>query len=242
MRRTLVHLTLAAASTLFLFAAPAHVDAQTPPDTMDMKPWTGAPSDGAASHLVGKYKSVRLTTDLDALSAKEQQMIPLLIDAARAMDDDLLAGGIRLRRECPPRALPDSSMRRYAEINYGPWDRLDGNTPFVAGVGAQAGGRELLSARHDEGGVRAGGRWVEARAPTALKSLYTIVRRDADGELQADSVLTSRSARRRRARPRACARRPRSPRTPGLERYLELRAEALLTDDYQRERPARGWT
>ena len=30
-------------------------------------------------------------------------------------------------------SLGDPRTRRYAEINYGPWDRLDGNAPFVAG-------------------------------------------------------------------------------------------------------------
>ena len=36
------------------------------------------------------------------------------------------------------RRVQDSATRRFAEINYGPWDRLDGNAPFVAGVGPSA--------------------------------------------------------------------------------------------------------
>ena len=69
-------------------------------------------------------------------------MIPLLIEAAAAMDtvyqqqyypakDSLLA------------SLTDSATRRFVEINYGPWDRLDGDRPFVSGVGARPPGAEL---------------------------------------------------------------------------------------------------
>ncbi|HZI75072.1 MAG TPA: hypothetical protein VFD73_13815, partial [Gemmatimonadales bacterium] len=35
---------------------------------------------------LAQYTSVRLTTDLSKLTAHERQMIPLLIDAAKAMD------------------------------------------------------------------------------------------------------------------------------------------------------------
>jgi Peptidase family M49 len=230
MRRTLVHFTLAAASTLFLFAAPANVDAQTPPDTMDMKPWTGAPLDGAASHLVGKYKSVRLTTDLDALSAKEQQMIPLLIDAARAMDEIFWQQASGYGESALP-ALPDSSMRRYAEINYGPWDRLDGNTPFVDDVGDKPAGANFyprdMTKEEFEKAIAGGGTRADS-----LKSLYTIVRRDEKGELQPipyhvafrEQVTRAAGLLREAAALAEDA---------GLEHYLELRAEALLTDEYR---------
>src|SRR5512132_986148 len=83
---------------------------------------TAARADRIADR-VARYSTVRLTADLAPLSARERQMIPLLIDAAREMDtiywretygnrDSLLA------------SLADPSLRRFAEINYGPWDRL----------------------------------------------------------------------------------------------------------------------
>lgn len=31
--------------------------------------------------------------------------------------------------------ISDESTRKFAEINYGPWDRLNGNNSFIAGVG-----------------------------------------------------------------------------------------------------------
>ena len=62
-------------------------------------------------------------------------MLPLLIEAAQEMDtifwqqvypnrDSLLGTTRRLR-----------NPRRFVRINYGPWDRLDDNLPFVPGVG-----------------------------------------------------------------------------------------------------------
>ena len=33
-------------------------------------------------------------------------------------------------------SIDDPAMRRLAEINYGPWDRLKGNEPFVPGLNA----------------------------------------------------------------------------------------------------------
>ena len=59
--------------------------------------WLGACSDQPSSQpatqpsgvdsLLAQYTTVRLTTDLAALTDHERQMIPLLIDAADAMDE-----------------------------------------------------------------------------------------------------------------------------------------------------------
>ena len=94
---------------------------------------------------VAQYTTVRLTADLAGLSERERRMLPLLIEAASEMDtvyqhqyyparDSLLA------------SAQDSATRRFIEINYGPWDRLDGDRPFVPGVGHAPAGRRALSA------------------------------------------------------------------------------------------------
>ena len=144
-------------------AAPAMAGAQ---DSIDIK--------------LARYTPVRLTTDLP-LSDRERRMIPLLIDAAREMDalfklqaygnvDSLLA------------SIPDPRVRRYAEINYGPWDRLSGNAPFLPGVGSKPDGANVYPAdmtkEEFDAQVAAGG----ARADS-LKSLYTLVRRGPGGRL-----------------------------------------------------------
>ena len=80
------------------------------------------------------YAPVTLTADLAWLSAKERTMLGLFIDAAAIMD------GLFWRQaygdqEALLRGLTDPELRQFAEINYGPWDRLAENAPFVPGVG-----------------------------------------------------------------------------------------------------------
>jgi hypothetical protein len=178
---------------------------------------------------VAAYTPVRLTADLGKLSGRERQMLPLLIDAARAMDtvyrqqyyrplDSLLA------------SLRDTATRRFVAINAGPWDRLDENRPFVPGVGERPKGAELYP--HDmttDEFERAA-----AASPAAAKSLrsnYTVVRRDG-GRLTAvpyheayAGPMRAAAAKLRQAAALAD--------DAGLRRYLELRATALETDDYR---------
>jgi hypothetical protein len=220
-----------AALSLAALAACAPATVQTSADAT--APSTATPTAAGAQDSIdiklARYTPVRLTTDLP-LSQADRRMIPLLIDAAKEMDalfklqaygnlDSLLA------------SIRDPRVRRYAEINYGPWDRLAGNAPFIPGVGAKPEGANLypadLTRAELEAQIAAGG----ARADS-LKSLYTLVRRGADGRLVAVPYHQAFAAHLRRAADKlghAAA----LAEDPGLRRYLELRAQALVTDDYQ---------
>lgn len=183
-----------------------------------------------AEDLLAKYTTVRLTTDLGQLTENERRMIPLLIEAAGAMDeifwmqaygdgDSLLA------------SIADPGLRRFAEINYGPWDRLEGNAPFIPGVGPKPEGANFyprdMGRAEFEAAVAEGG----ARADS-LRSLYTLVRRDPTGRLVAVPYHVAFAPQMRLAadRLRAAAALAEE---PALRRYLELRADALLTGEYQ---------
>ena len=80
--------------------------------------------------MLDKYATVRLTTDMSKLEAHEREMIPLLIEAAKSMDDAFWIQAYGDKQELMAK-ISDADMRRFAEINYGPWDRLDNNKPFV---------------------------------------------------------------------------------------------------------------
>lgn len=192
-------------------------------------PSTAAAAGDSVAQRLAKYTSVRLTTDLP-LSATDRRIIPLLIDAAREMDaafriqaygnlDSLLA------------SIPDARVRRYVEINYGPWDRLEGNAPFLPGAGPKPEGanqypRDMTKAEF-EAAVAQGGAQAEA-----LKSLYTVVARGPGGMLvpvpyhRAYAPYVTRAAAKLREAAAIAQ-------EPGLKRYLELRARALETDEYQ---------
>jgi hypothetical protein len=194
----------------------------------------GAASEAGSGSVIeeklAQYATVRLTTDLGKLSENERRMIPLLIQAARAMD------GIFWReaygsRDSLLKSIPDPAIQRYVQINYGPWDRLDNNTPFVEGVGPKPAGAGFyppdMSKEEFEAATR-----KSSVARRALQSQYTLVRRDSTGALVAvpyheafaDRVGTAVAKLREAARYADDG---------GLRRYLELRAKALETDQYQ---------
>ena len=130
------------------------------------------------------------------------------------------------------RAITDPDARELADINFGPWDRLDNNAPFVPGVGREAGGRELLPARHDQGRVRARGGRGGAHADS-LKSLYTMVRRERRA-VHCTPFPTRATSPPRTQRAAAKLREAAAlAEDAGLRRYLALLAHALETDDYQ---------
>ena len=180
-------------------------------------------------HRVGQYATFRLTSDLGALSENERRMIPLLIDAAKAMDDAFWMQAYGDRSALIGN-IDDDATRRYVEINYGPWDRLAGNAPFVKGVGPKPLGANFYPADMTKTEFEAGSQ--NAAAGASLKSLYTIVRRGEGGALHAvpyhdffTKPVGLAAAKLKEASSLA--------EDPGLRRYLELRARALLTDDYQ---------
>jgi hypothetical protein len=128
-------------------------------------------------------------------------------------------------------AIDDDAMRAYFDINYGPWDRLNGNEPFIEGVGAKPAGSNLYPAditKEEFGDAIEGAPEREA----TFRGLYTLIRRNTAGELIAvpyheafASQLEAAAETLREAAELA--------EDPGFESYLRLRAEALVTDDYQ---------
>jgi hypothetical protein len=188
------------------------------------------PEQSEIQDLVDQYATVRLTSDLSVLSDRERQMIPILIEAAKQMDpifwqqtygnkDSLLA------------SIDDPALRQYVEINFGPWDRLAGDAPFVEGVGPKPAGANLYPADITREEFEAA---LDAPDDVVaqLRGLYTLVRRTENNTLrpvpyhEAFSEHVSITSE-RLAEAAALAD------DPGLKRYLELRSEALLTDDYR---------
>jgi hypothetical protein len=176
------------------------------------------------------YTEVTLTADLGALTKKEREMIPLLIDACQAMDEIFWQEAYGDKAKLLS-GITDPELRRFAEINYGPWDRLNGNEPFLPGVGAKPAGAGFypadLTKEEFEKAVEA-----SPERAAALKGQYAIVRRDARGQLVAAPYHEAFKPQVERAAARlheAAA----LAEDAGLRNYLELRAQALLSDDYR---------
>lgn len=171
-----------------------------------------------------KYTSVRLTADLNKLSARQRNMIPLLIEAADVMNElfwyEAYGDPAPLLQ-----AAESEGMQQYLRINYGPWDRLENNAPFVAGIGPKPEGANFYPADMTKEEFEA----VDLPDKT---SQYTFLRRNDAGELitvpyreQFAAQVQKVAELLRQAAALA--------EDPGFKKYLELRAEALLTDNYQ---------
>ena len=217
----LAALVAAAALTLAACANKAQQQEQTPqPAQAQMTP----------QPQLTNYTSATLTSDLNVLTPKEREMIPLLIDACVAVDeifwmqaygdrDALLAG------------ITDPQLRRFAQINYGPWDRLKANAPFLAGVGP----KPLGAGFYPPDMTKEQFATACAQSPErerALKDPYSVVQRDPQGGLIAvpyHTVYAAQTARAASKLREAAA----LAEDEGLRRFLELRAQALLSDQYK---------
>lgn len=172
-----------------------------------------------------KYVSVKLTSNLNALTAKEQQMLPIFIKAADKMNK-LFAYEAYGDVEALIENTEDEDTKQYIKINYGPWDRLANNEPFIDGVGEKPKGANFypVDMTKEE---------FEKATMKDKSSLYNFVRRDNNRKLytipyheqfekevkEVAELLMEASA---------------LAEDKGLKNYLELRAKALLNDNYQK--------
>lgn len=177
-----------------------------------------------------RYATVRLTTDVSSLTPNERKMLPLLIDAAQHMDQIfwLEAWG---EKEPFLASISDPDARRYAEINYGPWDRLDNDQPFIDGVGEKPATANFYP--HDL--TKADFEQYLAAHPAdaaSFKSEYSVIMREAGGRLTAVPYHIH-FAGHVQAAVRSIRAAAALAEDPGFKKYLELRATALESDEYQ---------
>lgn len=171
-----------------------------------------------------KYVSVKLSADVSKLTENERKMIPMLIKAADKMND-LFWYEAYGDKDALLNSITDEDTKKFVIINYGPWGRLDGNEPFVEGVGAKPAGANFYPKDMTK-------EEFEASDIKDKSSIYNFVRRDSLGKLysipyhkQFETELKEVSDLLLEASKLAD--------DAGLKKYLELRAKALLDDNYQ---------
>jgi hypothetical protein len=177
----------------------------------------------AFQHL-SDYAEVKLDADLTGLDAREKQMLAKLIEAGQVMDDIFWQQAYGDKRALLS-DIRDPATRTLVEYNYGPWDRLNGDHPFVAGIGKKPTGANFYPTDMTVP------EFNQAKLP-GKDSLYTLLRRDPKGSLitvpyhevykddlaHASDLLNQASALSSNA---------------GFKKFLSLRAQSLLTDQYQ---------
>ena len=208
---------------LAIAAALTACGGSTPPPPAPQAP----PAPKAASYAeqhAGDWASVKLTADLSSLSDNHKKMLAKLVQACELMN------GIFWKqwtgeRDTVLAKVHDDATRKLVEVNYGPWDRLHEDAPFIEGYGKHAPGAQFYPADMTA-------KEFEESTLKDKASLYTLLRRDDAGKL-----ITV---------PYHEAYKPELEKTAALLReaaalsddksfknYLEMRAKALLDDDFQ---------
>ncbi len=170
------------------------------------------------------YAEVGLSADLSHLSDNQRQMIGLLIDAGK-ITDDIFWQQVWGDKDALLESIEDPKKKRFAYYNYGPWDRLAADQPFIESYGPRPPGARF----YPEDMTKAE---FEAWQQDGKDEQYSIVTRDAEGGLtlvpysQAfESQINEIAERLVRASELADDKE--------FGAYLKLRAEALKTDNYQ---------
>lgn len=178
-----------------------------------------------AEQRLNIYHPMQLTSDLSHLSDRQRHMIELLIEAAEIMDELFWQQAYPGDKQQLLASIIDPAARKFAEINYGPWDRLNSNQAFLQGISAKPAGANYYPADMTKAEFE--------QAEFAGKiDLYTMIRRDADGQLIAipynemfADELTRAAELLREAAEYA--------EDPAFANYLRLRADAFLSNSYQ---------
>jgi hypothetical protein len=171
------------------------------------------------------YANVPLTADLSALNEQQRQMLVLLIEASNVMDDLFWRQAFRDDYADWLATIGVAETRRFAELNYGPWDRLAEDRPFMDGFGDRPLGanfypQDMTAEEFEEAPLE------------GKRGLYSLIRRDEAGRLAVLPYHVAYSAELGRA---AALLRDAADLSDHEEfaDYLRQRADALVTDDYQ---------
>lgn len=173
---------------------------------------------------VDQYAVVELSADLSNLSDNDKKIISIMLDVAQIMDDLYWKQTLGDKNGFLD-TISDPDMKRFAEINYGPWDRLDGNKPFISGFDTKPAGANFYPTDMTK-------EEFEAYENENKASLYTVIRRDEEGNLKTVWYHEEYAAELKKASDLLLQAADLAEDT-GLKEYLTLRAEALLTSDYQ---------
>ncbi|MBQ4850782.1 dipeptidyl-peptidase 3 family protein [Pseudoalteromonas sp. MMG012] len=172
------------------------------------------------------YTDVTLTSDLSHLTDNQKKMLSKLIDASKLMDDLFWKQSFGMDKTQFLGNIADEKVRQFAEINYGPWDRLNGDKVFLSGFDPKTPGAEFYphNITKEE---------LNSSSVKDKQGLYSIITRDDQGNLSSTSYsevfqteLTKAASLLREASKLAVDKE--------FANYLNLRADALLNNSYQR--------
>ena len=177
----------------------------------------------ALQEKVESYAVVEVKSPLyDALSENDKKIVDLFRQAGEIIDGLFWKQTFGDKAEMD--ALKDEYAKAYAMINYGPWDQLDDNKPFVEGYGEKPLGCQYYPQDMTK-------EEFEAFDDPDKLSLYTVIRRDENGALKTVWYRDEYKA----ELDKICALLEEAAAltsNEGLRTYLTERVKAFRTDDY----------
>lgn len=179
----------------------------------------------ASQDRLNIYTPVTLETDLGHLSDNQKKMLALLIDASVIMDNLFWQQAFGEDKTTFLGKISDEKVRQFADINYGPWDRLNGDQVFLSGFEDKALGAEFYPSDITKDELND----AEVKDKTGL---YSLIRRDESGKLYSIPYSSAYKAELDQA---AALLRQASKLAQDKEfaHYLNLRADALVNNSYQ---------
>lgn len=172
---------------------------------------------------VEEYACVELKSDLvNNLNDKEKELVKIFFQVGEITDDLFWKQTFGDKNQLD--TITDNYAKEFAMIQYGAWDRLDNNKPFLAGYGEKPAVCNYYP--HDITAEK-----FDAFEDANKNSWYTVIRRNEDGSLK--SVWYHEAYAEEIGR--ICTLLEKAvtlAEDPGLKNYLEKRIEAFKTDDY----------
>ncbi|PLX23625.1 MAG: Zn-dependent hydrolase, partial [Marinilabiliales bacterium] len=173
--------------------------------------------------LVANYADVKLETDLSVLSNNQKEMLLYLFDAATLIDE-LYWAQTCSKSDAIKNSIDDAKVMKYFKINYGPWDRLNGMEPFVEDVAKRFDGANFYPKDMSF-------QEFDNFSDLEKYSSYSLIRRNELGKLI--TVPYHEAYKEKLVQIADLMNKAASlSEDEGFKKYLSLRAEALLTDNY----------
>ncbi len=199
------------------------------------------PEQAKLEAALAQYAPTDIGADVSKLPAGEQQALARLVEAGWVIDGLFLrqvwAGNDGLLLDLLTDRSPLGQARtHYFLLNKGPWDRIDDNAPFIAGVPAKPEGANFYPAGATKAEIEAWMKTLPDAERAQAAGFFTTIRRpgpakggkpgfeivpysvEYQGELARAADLLREAAR--------------LTAQPTLKKFLESRADAFLSNDY----------
>ncbi|MCX7862429.1 MAG: Zn-dependent hydrolase [Bacteroidales bacterium] len=197
-------------------------------ETLTLHNWTEEPVvcvsyNELMKQKVAEYVPVQLTANVENLPENDKKLLSKLFEVAQIMDE-LFWEQVCPNKEQILNQITNEYAKKFFMINYGPYEHLRNNKPFIPGVPEH---NPKATFYPDDMTKEEFEQWNEP----SKTSWYTIIRRNNDGKLVAipySEFYKEKLSKAAQLLSEAASYAD----NPSLKKYLQERAQSFLTNDY----------